>query len=469
MRTARLVALCVILPAMRVFAIGGIFDVASKTPQRVVVTLGEELPEMPPPRSPMLDTIVGVVEELSAERIVKLRACGAGAGGKPVDTIDGLPRFCVVHCEGAASLSRQIEILREPGGDFVAHDLQDPKLKPVRLARDKFEALAADWSLYSGGFTLGANLEPAKVVKLPRPGVQGLFTLDQRALGKRFLNGSHTSIAGTTRDINTEDFFLRLPKDHDPRHARGLLVWVDAREQTDLDARLFDACDALGFILIGADRSGNARPSAERYQLALDCVATADRAFLIDPSRVYLAGISGGGAISTHLWGCFPDVFRGAVPMAALGSYRDVPAGPGKVWKGSYQKPSDQVRLRLLKKNRIAAITGPLDFNHEPILGASKLMEADGFSIKVWDIPGLHHEIAPAATFNEALSWVDEEARTAKETREKAAADTLASLGNVKFPATVLQREALVQITRDAPWSDAAWKAVEAMKVPNSR
>ncbi|MFA6044486.1 MAG: hypothetical protein WC718_05840 [Phycisphaerales bacterium] len=469
MRSAWLAAVCVILPAVRVFALGGIFDIAGKAPTRAVVTVGEELPELPPPRSAMLDTMSGVVEELAPDRIVKLRACGAGFGTKPAESVDGLPRFCVVHCEGPDSQSRQVEILREAGGDFLARDMNDAKSKPVRLARDKFEALAADWTLYSGGFTVTANLTPGAVIKLPRPGVQGLYTMDQRALGKRFLNGSHTSIAGTTRDINTEDYFLRLPKGHDPRHASGLIVWVDAREKTDLDAKLFDACDALGFVLIGADNTGNGRPTAERYQMALDCVAIADRAFLIDPARVYLAGISGGGVISTHMWGCFPDVFHGAVPMAALGSYRDVPAGPGKVWKGNYQKPSDQIRLKLLKKSRIAVITGDLDFNHEPITGAAKLMEADGFPIKVWDIPGLHHEIAPAPVFVEALSWVDENARAAKEAREKAAADKLAALGEVKFPLTAQQREALVQITRDAPWSDAAWKAVEAMKVPHAR
>lgn len=467
MRTAWLVALCVMVPGLRVPALGGVFDIAGKAPSRVVVTVGDELPELPPPRSAMLDTISGVVEELAPDRIIKLRACGAGIGTGPVETVEGLPRVCVVHCEGAAAQRRDVEIFREADGGFVARDAADTK--PHRLARDKFEALASDWTLYQGGFALGPNMEPGKVVKLPRPGVQGLYTMDQRALGKRFLNGSHTSIAGTTRDIATEDCLLRLPSGYDPRHASGLVVWIDAREKTDLDAKLFDACDALGLVLIGADNTGNSRPTAERYQMALDCVAIAQRAFLIDPARVYLAGISGGGVISTHLWGCFPDVFHGAVPMAALGSYRDVPAGPGNVWKGNYQKPSDLIRLKLLKKSRIAVITGDQDFNHEPITQAAKLMEADGFPIKVWDIRGLHHEIAPAAVFTEAMSWVDEQARSEKESREKAASEALAALGELKFPLKVQQRERLVQITRDAPWSDAAWKAVEAMKVSGAR
>lgn len=455
--------------APKAWGVGGIFDIAGKAPTRVVVTVGDELPELAPPRSGMLDTIAGVIEELSPQRIILLRACGSGGKSAAPSDLEALPRVCIVHCEGAASVTREIEILRDRDGDFVARDKNDSKSKPVVLAREKFEALGAEWTFYTGGFTLTANLAPGEVIKLPRPATQGFYTMDQRALGKRFLNGSHTSIAGTTRDLAQEDFMVRLPKTHDPLHASGLVVWVDAGERTNLDARLFEACDALGFILIGADNTGNGGPTAERYQMALDCVAIADRAFLIDPARVYLGGISGGGVIATHLWGCFPDVFHGAVPMAALGSYKDVPAGPGKVWKGNYQKPLDQPRLKLLKQNRIAVITGDLDFNHEPILGTTKIMLADALPIKVWDIKGLRHDIAPPGTFLEALSWVDEKARMAKEAREAAANQKLAALGELKPPVSGVQREMLVQITRDAPWSEAAWKAVEAMKVPNAR
>lgn len=467
------VALVVCLSAPAALAFAGIFDIANKIPTRVVITIGEELPEMPPPRSPMLDTIAGVVEELPHERIVMLRACCAGAdAGKPVEhpeKISTLPRFCVVHCEGEASQSRAIEILREPDGAFVARDLNDDKARPVHLASDKFEALAANWSLYQGGFTTTGNMKPGEVIKLPRPQPQSTFTMDKQALGKRFLNGMHTSIAGAVRDPATEDFLLRLPKDYDPKHAAGLVVWVDARPQTELDPKLFAACDTLGFILIGADNTGNGRPTADRYQLALDCVAIADQHFLIDRSRVYLSGLSGGGVISTHLWGCFPDVFRGAVAMAALGSYRDVPAGPGKVWKGNYQRPNDSARLKLLRQNRLAAITGDRDQNQEPIARTVLLMKDDNLPVRLWNVKGLPHTIAPDTVFLEALTWIDENTALAEEKQLKAATEKLEALKADPAPMTPQRREALVQITKDAPWSDAAWQAVELLKIRGSR
>jgi poly(3-hydroxybutyrate) depolymerase len=56
-------------------------------------------------------------------------------------------------------------------------------------------------------------------------------------------------------------------------------------------------------------------------QLTLDAIATACDRYVIDPNRIYVTGVSGGGKIASHTWACAPEIIDGVVAIVGVGSY----------------------------------------------------------------------------------------------------------------------------------------------------
>lgn len=454
---AAVAALCV-----AAHAAAGIFDVGGKPAQRAVVTVTPADPVQREERSPMLDRLAGVLAELDAKQVTQLRASAAGAGAQPVSDVTGMAHVAFIHLN-AGPAWRRVEILREPSGRFVARDPDEPKQKAVRLVADKFAPIAAAWPAYRGDYTRPPGAKPATAGPLGVPLVPSPIIIDTGELHERILHGLATDVAGSERVLEKERFLCRLPKGNDPREAAGLIVWVDAGREAALHEPLHAACDELGLVLVGAVDTGNGRPRSDRYQLALDAAATVSNAVLIDRRRVYVAGISGGGKIATHLWAGYPEVFKGAVPIVGLATYRAVPAGPGKVWPEDFGRPAPKV-LKMVQPNRCAAMTGEKDFNHDAIIATAKLLTADGLAVRVFDYPDMGHDLPMPERFADALRWVDEPARALrdKELADATALVTKAAIDPDK-PPTPDQRVMLVEVTRLAPWSAPAWRAARAL------
>jgi poly(3-hydroxybutyrate) depolymerase len=202
----------------------------------------------------------------------------------------------------------------------------------------------------------------------------------------------------------------------------------------------------------------------ERMQLALDAAATAVSRYHVDPLRIYATGMSGGGRVSSMLWGTFPEVFRGAVPIVGINTYQNIPAGGGRAWRAGFSKPTGE-RWAMLRGHRLAAITGSRDGNQAHTLAAISLMKADGLAVKEYDYPDLAHEYPSPERFLAALRWVDEPARDRRASESAAAAALLETFkksdtGRLDPRA---RRRALVEVTAAGPWSDAAWEAAELL------
>ncbi|MDX2132832.1 MAG: hypothetical protein SFY69_12350 [Planctomycetota bacterium] len=436
-----------------------VFDVGGKAPTQVVITFSAEAPTLDDARSPMLDLLRGVVSELAPDEIRRLRGAGAGAGARAAEVpLDAPPPTWFAHASGDRG-GKIIELHHLSDGRLVARE--QGAGKGTELDRDKVLDLARTWARFDPRRPPAHPVRPGVAGALAGQHTRALDTMDKRSLGERFLNGRPTSIAGAVRRA-PEPFLYRAPATYDPRTPVGVIVWIDARPRAALDESLFDACDRLGFVLIGAAATGNDRPTADRFQLALDALATARARHLVDARRVYVSGLSGGGKISTHLWACFPDEFTGALPIVALASYIDVPAGPGKVWKGDYQLPRDRARLALLRTHRIGVITGGADFNHAPIVGTAIVMERDKLPVRVFDYPDMSHTMPTSERFLEAMTWVDEPNAQAVRAEQQAARERWAALPGPQEPA---RRGGLVEITRRAPWTPESWKAAEELGI----
>ena len=128
-------------------------------------------------------------------------------------------------------------------------------------------------------------------------------------LCERFLHGKSTTVPATKRVLDEELMYVRLPRGYSAKRPAGLLIWINAGIDGHIPDVFFPALDELGMVGVGIRKVENERPVADRYQLAFDAFATASKRFHIDPRRVYLTGISGGGRISSILAACFPDYF----------------------------------------------------------------------------------------------------------------------------------------------------------------
>ncbi|MBS0198726.1 MAG: hypothetical protein JSR77_18415 [Planctomycetes bacterium] len=459
-------AVCAVL--VNAGANAGPFDVAGRAPEWAIVTTGAELVGRPEPSSPMLDLICGVIARPDRKMISDLRACGVGVHAKNEDPPADAARWCVVQMgiaqPGIVPPARVVEILRSIDGQWFAKDIQPEKTgKPapsVRLDADKFASLAAGWPKYRGDFKSVPS--PGQSLPLAKPYAPGWETMNKAGLGERFLNGRPTSIDGASRVLNDQTFFVRTPAKYDPHEQCGLFVWVDAGPTARVHDCFTAAADELRLIIIAAEKTGNDIYASNRYQLSLDVAETAQERFLIDPQRVYIGGISGGGRISSEMWGCFPDIFTGCVPVVGLDCYESAPASQkGMVHRAGYAKPAARL-WKVLLSHRIAPMTGQQDFNYEEISKFVRIYERDRVPIRLFEYPDMAHQLPTAPRFTEAITWVDAPVRDRQQAARQAALDAMKVMpdGTQGEPQWTAKKVAL---TKADPWSKQAWEAAKEL------
>lgn len=454
-----------------------IFDIRGRAAQRGFVTADHALPAFPDPSSPMLRALAGVAGELSAADIRALRA-SIHAPATRLTGAESADLVVVLHLM-AGNDRLTVEILRDSDGTLfarrgvVAGEDAAKADRVERLDENEFFALLRRWSTYRGPFDDPPRAANAADDQAPdaahgfaplTPPVHGWLRFDKEVLGERLLRGRKTRIDGATRTLAEDEIWARPPRAYTPRAPAGLLVWVNASPHGQPPSALFPIADELNLVCISQADAGNDCPVADRYQRVFDAIATAARRFHIDPDRLYVSGISGGGRAASVLWGCFPDVFRGAAPAVGLSCYENIPIGDGHFWPGLYDKPRPDV-FNLLKPQRLAAITGPRDFNYDSIIASAAVLKRDGLNARVFEHADLTHTLPSPDQLAEAIRWIDEPARAARDERaararvllDKAKAMPVGAPGDDQDQA---RRRALAAVTEAAPWSTEAWEAV---------
>lgn len=446
----------------------GVFDVDGRPAVRAVVTTSAALPEVSGVESEMTRALLGVLADLRGRSMEALRAT---VPPNPALGDASGPTVAVVHlfaaeAGGKAGVSaRRVEVRRAPDGGFVAlRQDEGGRIERVTLRGEAFGALVRTWQAYRGGFG-EVTLARGQVVTLDRPYVAGRVVFTPEVLSARMNGGSRTNLEGTTRDLSQATMFARLPARYDPREPAGLLIWLDPTASGRPPSVFESAADAGNLIVVGVADAGNNRLVVDRYQFAFDLLATASERFHVDPRRVYLTGMSGGGRVASILLGCFPETFAGAVPIVGMSFYQRVPNGVGKFWPAAYQRPAAEA-MRVLRTRRIGAITGEQDFNQREMENTIDLMQRDGLSARLWRFARMGHEMPTAERFAEALAWVDDPWQRAREEESSRAA---AALGNyvARFgetaPTSEASRRVLIRVTEIGPWTEAAWKAVRLL------
>jgi hypothetical protein len=475
MLTRGLAALCLVLATATALAQPGksttIFDVNREKAQRAIVTELDTLRELEPNLPPMAVMLHGAIAELKGPKLDQLRSTVPnspmlGDAGNAI-------QICTIHLFGKPNTPpKRVAIYRDKQAEFIAVELDSDRPDRCQLKRDAFAALYFEWPNYRGSFDPTDFKDPiAQNFDYPKPYTAGRFVLDARTVGDRLLGGGISKLE-MDRVLDDEKFSVRLPQGYSPKNPAGLLVWVNAMNSGAIPTAFAQALDQLNLVGIGADESGNNRQVTNRQQLAVDAVACASQRYHIDPRRIYVTGISGGGKVSSMLQMGFPDIFTGSVPIVGLACYQSVPSGTsGRMYPATMLRPKPDT-FTMVKTRRIAPMTGRNDFNEVEIQQATAILRLDGLSIKLFDDAKMGHELPKPEHFLEALSWVDEPAKTKLAAEREAAAKALEAYTtkhNSDPPKDEPSRRLLYKVMEAGPWTPPAWQAAELLGLTSSR
>src|SRR6185436_20034892 len=130
--------------------------------------------------------------------------------------------------------------------------------------------------------------------------------------------------------------------------------------------------------------------------LCIDAVHNMKKLYDIDPNRVYIAGVSGGGRISSMLGVCYPDVFKGGMYIVGCNYFREMeaPNTGGKVWHRGYAQPKADLFDQAKKNVSHVLLTGETDGNREQTKEYyEKGFKKDGFlHVTYIEVPGMGHQ-----------------------------------------------------------------------------
>lgn len=213
-------------------------------------------------------------------------------------------------------------------------------------------------------------------------------------------------------DIEQESFEVYVPDSYDSNTPFGLMVWISP--SPDGGVKHYPGghqlMDKHKLIWVGANNSGNKTSLYRcRIPLALDAAYNMQKLYNIDPNRVYVAGLSGGGRVASITAFHHSDVYNGGIFIIGA-SYWEGMRVPGKnsIWRASCMKPRPKFLMRAKKFGRYVLLTGDNDGNRLEMhtyyeRGYSKFLN----DVLYIQVPRMGHEPPPAEEFDKALEYID--------------------------------------------------------------
>jgi hypothetical protein len=182
-----------------------------------------------------------------------------------------------------------------------------------------------------------------------------------------------------------------------PRHYSvdtppGVVVFVSSRERGGPPRDWNDTLQEHNLIWIGANQSGNDWPVPERMLKAMIAPMVLAKSYAINPERVYVAGMSGGGKTATRVATARPEVFKGGVYMA------------GTVFWGDNVPP----KIDLIRENYHVFLIGT---NDPAILDSKRTYidykDAGAVNSKLITINNFGHRMPSVEYFEKAIVFLD--------------------------------------------------------------
>jgi len=208
-------------------------------------------------------------------------------------------------------------------------------------------------------------------------------------------------------DLNNESFEVNVPESYKAGDGWGLFVWVTAGGRGNLHEGWRNVLEKHKLLWIGPNKVGNERAVWCRMGLAVDAVFNMKKRYDIDANRVYIAGASGGGRVSSMLGVCYPDIFKGGMYIIGCNFYREMtaPNTGGKVWHRGYAPPPAEILAQAKKSVSHVLLTGETDPNREQTNEYyEKGFKKDGFlHVTYIEVPGMGHQPPNSEWFEKGL------------------------------------------------------------------
>jgi predicted esterase len=171
----------------------------------------------------------------------------------------------------------------------------------------------------------------------------------------------------------------------------GVFVYISPTRSGGIDPRWRRVMDDMNLIYIAANDSGNRVRTNQRMVLALFAVRALNRGHRFDPSRLHVAGFSGGGRVASLVASQYPEAFMAALYICGV-----------NFWKEN-QTPNAERIIR----NRFVFLTGSRDFNlAETRRIHRRYLDAGAVDSKLMVIPGMGHELPDAEALTQALAYL---------------------------------------------------------------
>lgn len=215
-----------------------------------------------------------------------------------------------------------------------------------------------------------------------------------------------------------ESFWVYVPEMYDGSEPYGLVVWINAGKHGGPPEHYQSVLDQHKLIWVGANNSGNPRSFWHRAGLALDGRHNITQQYNIDPMRVYVSGISGGGRCSSRIGPTYADLFAGAYPIIGVDFFKRLPHPDArqnalqttlKFWGAAFKPPSPRIMRRAKRDGRYVLLTGETDGNRAQTIATYKYgyQRAKFANITYLEVPGMGHTLPPTEWFEKGVVALD--------------------------------------------------------------
>ena len=183
-----------------------------------------------------------------------------------------------------------------------------------------------------------------------------------------------------------------VPPSYRPEAPAGLFVYISPTRRGALPASWRRVLDKHNLIWIGANQSGNRTRVPRRVLLSLLAVDAAQQDYVLDDTRIYIGGFSGGGRVASMVSTDHAETFTGGLFICGA-----------EFWSVDSPRHIDNIR-----KNRYVFLTGDFDQALAPTKRAFRGYRKAGVErIKLMIIRKMGHSTPRAADFSKAIRFLD--------------------------------------------------------------
>jgi len=233
-------------------------------------------------------------------------------------------------------------------------------------------------------------------------------------------------------DLADESFTVYVPQGDQAAEPYGLIVWIYAGDSGAPPRPYLPVLEEHNLIWVGANNSGNRRSFWHRAGLALDALHNIKQQHPIDPMRIYVSGISGGGRSASRVGLTYADEFAGMFAIIGTDFFKRLPHPNSRenalgttlrFWAPAFNPPNPRVLKRAKRYGRYVLLTGEHDGNRAQTLAAYEYgyQRAKFRHVTYLEVPGMDHTGPPAGWFKQGIEALDASLNEVREEREEKA------------------------------------------------